>query len=172
MRRRWWLVVSALLIVAGLSWWVAQVTLLEPGERSDASGYGQFVLAVVGLLMIVGGWIVKGFNVVVVSPDLDRLTDALALAMRNQWQDAANERQLLQYGQRPSRSGWGCGEEISSCVRLCWGAEGVGRPSRMLWRPVMECHSSVAARARTQPTHRACPAPSSQCSRCLTAAKI
>ncbi|MEU0886175.1 hypothetical protein ABZ345_47030 [Lentzea sp. NPDC005914] len=78
------------------------MALLEPGERGNASGYGQFVLAVVGLLIIVGGWVVKTFAPVE-APELDRLTDALALAMRNQWEDAANDRRLLQPAPLPVR---------------------------------------------------------------------
>lgn len=43
---------GSLLITIGLAWWVMQVTLLRPDERNNASGYGQFVLAALGLLIM------------------------------------------------------------------------------------------------------------------------
>lgn len=40
-----------LLCCLALVWWIVRVTLLAPGARGEASGYGQFVLAAVGLLI-------------------------------------------------------------------------------------------------------------------------
>jgi hypothetical protein len=100
--RRWWLLLGGVLVVAGLGWWVLTVTQMDPTERSTASSYGQFVLAAVGLLTIIGDWIAKSFTRAA-EPDLDQLADLLAEAMRNQWEDAAKDRRLLQPAPLPIR---------------------------------------------------------------------
>ncbi|MFI9011806.1 hypothetical protein ACIGNX_31670 [Actinosynnema sp. NPDC053489] len=86
----------------GLGWWVLNVTALDGDNRSDASGYGQFVLAAVGLLIVVGDMVVKALAPAA-RLDLDELTDQLASAMRAQWEQAAAERGLLQPAPLPVR---------------------------------------------------------------------
>jgi hypothetical protein len=90
-------------MVASLGWWVLRVTLLEPDDRSDASGYGQFVLAAVGLVIMIAGWLWKVFFTPVPASNLDELADALALSMRRQWEAAAVDRRLLQPAPLPVR---------------------------------------------------------------------
>ncbi|MGW3998308.1 hypothetical protein ACWEF6_32870 [Amycolatopsis sp. NPDC004772] len=92
-RRRWWGFAIGL-VAAGLGWWVFQVTLLEPAERGNASGYGQFVLAALGTLIAL--WQLLGSRRKISGADVDRLVDNLAAAMRSQWEAAAAERGLLQ----------------------------------------------------------------------------
>ncbi|MEV4050039.1 hypothetical protein AB0J55_02525 [Amycolatopsis sp. NPDC049688] len=91
------------LLVAGLGWWTLQVTLLEPGERSNASGYGQFVLAAFGVVLTVwqafGGKVRSGRA----AADADALTDTLAAVVQRQWTAAATERGLLQPEPLPIR---------------------------------------------------------------------
>jgi hypothetical protein len=77
---RWFLLIGSVLLTLGIAWWVVQVTKLEPADRNTASGYGQFVLAAIGLVIIVGGGVTKAFGPAA-APDLDQLADALALAM-------------------------------------------------------------------------------------------
>ncbi|MEJ2853021.1 MULTISPECIES: hypothetical protein [unclassified Saccharothrix] len=101
MRRRL-LVFAWVLVAAGLGWWVLGVTALDGSVRTDASGYGQFVLAAVGLVIVVGDSVLKALAPAA-EPDLDELTDQLALAMRVQWQQAAAERGLLQASPLPLR---------------------------------------------------------------------
>ncbi|MBB5955318.1 hypothetical protein FHS29_001899 [Saccharothrix tamanrassetensis] len=95
MNRRWWLATGLVLLAAALGWWVVQVTLLDPGDdRANASGYGQFVLAAVGLpISVVALW--RTF-VPAGAPDLDGLADLLARAVRNQAEATAVERGLVQ----------------------------------------------------------------------------
>ncbi|MGW5723923.1 NACHT domain-containing protein [Amycolatopsis sp. NPDC003865] len=89
-------------MTAALGWWVIQLSVLGPGERSDASSYGQFVLAAVGLVIIIGGWVWKVFAPVPqASPD--ELGDLLATAMRNQADKTAIERRLIQPAPLPVR---------------------------------------------------------------------
>jgi hypothetical protein len=59
---RWWLLIGGLLATASLGWWVLNVTLMAPADRSTAAGYGQFVLATVGLLIMIAGPIRKAFT--------------------------------------------------------------------------------------------------------------
>ncbi|WP_372663079.1 NACHT domain-containing protein [Amycolatopsis kentuckyensis] len=89
-------------MTAALGWWVIQLSVLGPGERSDASSYGQFILAAVGLVIIIGGWVWKVFTPVPqASPD--ELGDLLATAMRNQADKTAIERRLIQPAPLPVR---------------------------------------------------------------------
>jgi hypothetical protein len=91
------------LLVAGLGWWTLQVTLLEPGERGNASGYGQFVLAAFGVVLTV--WQIFGAKLRSgrAAADADALTDTLAAVVRRQWTAAAMERGLLQPEPLPIR---------------------------------------------------------------------
>jgi hypothetical protein len=90
-----------MLVIAGLGWWVVQVSLLDSADRSNASSYGQFVLAAVGLLIILGDRIKKDSAPVAV--DLDQLSDTLAGVIRNQWREAAADRRLVQPRPLPIR---------------------------------------------------------------------
>ncbi|MEV0675765.1 hypothetical protein AB0I60_04490 [Actinosynnema sp. NPDC050436] len=101
MRRRL-LLFAWVLVVVGLGWWVLAVTLLDSGERANASGFGQFVLAAVGLVIVVGDLVVKAVRPVD-PPDLDELTDRLALHLRAQWEQAAADRGLVQPAPLPVR---------------------------------------------------------------------
>ena len=75
---------------------------MEVTDCSNDSGYGQFVLATIGLVIIVVDRIVGAFKPTA-APDLDDMTDVLARAMRIQWENAANDRRLLQPGPLPIR---------------------------------------------------------------------
>jgi hypothetical protein len=59
--KRWLTLLGGVLVAIALGWWVWQVTWLEPGERADVSGYGQFVLAAVGLLIVIAGPVKRAF---------------------------------------------------------------------------------------------------------------
>src|SRR5437763_16564298 len=95
-------VVGGLLIAAATLWWVVQVALLKPGERSDASGYGQFVLTAVGLLVVIAEPVTK-YLIRRAPFSSDEPADLLALAMRKQWEQAAAERRLLAPAPLPVR---------------------------------------------------------------------
>jgi hypothetical protein len=100
--RKWLLVVGGVLVTVAVGWWVLQVALLDSPDRGNAATYGQFVLAAVGLLISLAAlW--KTLAPSRTEPGLDELTDRLALAMRNQWTNAANERRLLQPAPLPIR---------------------------------------------------------------------
>lgn len=101
--KRWVSLVGGLLFVVGLVWWVLRVTLLEPDDRSDASGYGQFVLAAIGLVIMIVDWLWKVLFTPIPRTNLDELADALALSMRRQWEAAAVDRRLLQPAPWPVR---------------------------------------------------------------------
>jgi hypothetical protein len=94
------LLLGSALIVAGVVWGVLHVTQLKGGDQANASSYGQFLLAAIGLLIIVGGWLTKGFASAP-EPTLDDLADLLALAMRNQAEKTAIERRLIQPAPMP-----------------------------------------------------------------------
>jgi hypothetical protein len=91
--KRWLMLISGTLIATSLCWWVWQVTLLKASERSEASGYGQFVLAAIGLLIIVAGPVRVAFRAPS-ARSLDEQADLLAGAMRNQWENEALNRRI------------------------------------------------------------------------------
>lgn len=94
---RWWWLLGGILIAAGLGDWVVQVTMLDTTDRANASGYGQFVLAIVGLLIIVAEHVARAFRTTSDTPrqpPLDQLVDDLAVTMLAQWTQAARERRL------------------------------------------------------------------------------
>jgi hypothetical protein len=91
-----WLLLGLVLFVGALGWWVVGVTLMRPGDRVNASGYGQFVIAVAGLLLAVWPYVhphLRGLGAV----SVDELADRLAAAVEAQWSAAARDR-----GLRPS----------------------------------------------------------------------
>ena len=59
---RWVLLAGWLLMAGGLGWWVFRVALLRPEQRDVASTYGSFGLAALGLLIVLGGPIMKAFK--------------------------------------------------------------------------------------------------------------
>ncbi|WP_285480777.1 hypothetical protein [Amycolatopsis sp. NBRC 101858] len=122
------------------------MTLLDPAERSNASGYGQFVLAAAGILLTL--WQVgnarAGSGRTPVH-DLDRLADVVATTVRVQWQDAAVERGLLQATPLPIR--WRrCGEPVAGPLAAATG----GRPG---FEPLPGIER-VTARQLREGTHR------------------
>lgn len=82
------------LITLGAVWWILWVTLLEPTEKSTASGYGQFVVAVVVAVCSLAVWVVRTFWSRTAEP-LDRLADRLAARMHERWTKEAHDRDLL-----------------------------------------------------------------------------
>ncbi|MFT7837509.1 hypothetical protein Q5530_15305 [Saccharothrix sp. BKS2] len=100
--RRALVVVAWGLVVAGLGWWVVTVTALDGAPRAEASGYGQFVLAAVGLVIVVGDLVLRSLAPTP-EPDVDELTDRLAVAVRVQWEQAAADRGLRQPAPLPIR---------------------------------------------------------------------
>lgn len=92
---RWWWRLTAVLVVVGFVWIVVRVAQLGQAARDDASTYGAFVLALLG--SAVGAVRVATQRLAAradVAPDLDRLADDLATAMRDQWTQAATDRRL------------------------------------------------------------------------------
>lgn len=81
-------------ITLGAVWWILWVTLLAPTEKSTASGYGQFVVAVVVAVCSLVVWVVKTFWSRTAEP-LDRLADRLAALVRERWTKEAHDRDLL-----------------------------------------------------------------------------
>jgi hypothetical protein len=90
---RWLGVVGLVLVAAGAGWWLWQIALLEPDEKSTASGYGQLVLAVVGTLSMFAGYLVRRLTPTPLPP-VEVRADNLANAMLKQWERAAVERDL------------------------------------------------------------------------------
>ncbi|TDV57454.1 hypothetical protein CLV71_101325 [Actinophytocola oryzae] len=88
------MLVGAALVIAAVSWWVLQFGFLAPEEQTQASGYGQFVLAAVGFVIMVAGPVAKAFMDDAVLSEGERL-DILADEVRLQWDDAAVERGLV-----------------------------------------------------------------------------
>ncbi|GAA1305328.1 NACHT domain-containing protein [Saccharothrix xinjiangensis] len=72
-----------------------RVTLLTGPDRTDASGYGQFVLAAVGLVIAVVPLLKSGHFGDRPELDLDELTDVLVAGARVQWIGAAADRGLM-----------------------------------------------------------------------------
>ncbi|MFI9008330.1 hypothetical protein ACIGNX_13985 [Actinosynnema sp. NPDC053489] len=116
-QRKWLPLVGFVLLTAALGWWVFEVALLDPVDRSTASGYGQFVLAAVGLpISLVALWRAAAGSPV---PDLDEVTDQLALAMRSQGEATAVERRLIQPAPLPirwRRAGGGLAGPVSAAT--------------------------------------------------------
>ncbi|MGW4059732.1 hypothetical protein ACWEGE_15710 [Amycolatopsis sp. NPDC004747] len=77
------------------------MTFLEPAERGIASGYGQFVLAALGIVIALGQFL--GSRRKIRGADVERIVDNLAAEMRSQWEAAAAERGLLQPAPLPIR---------------------------------------------------------------------
>lgn len=95
MARKWFVLIGVALLLVGLGWWILRVTMLAGPDRSDASGYGQFVLAAVGLVIaampLVRDWVSSGRT----RPGVDELADILAITVRAQWMAAALDRGLV-----------------------------------------------------------------------------
>jgi hypothetical protein len=81
------------LITVAAVWWVAWVTMLAPAEKSVASGWGQYVLALITILGPLYWWAWRMFRRKTGRP-LDQVADKLAAHMREKWEKAAKERRL------------------------------------------------------------------------------
>jgi hypothetical protein len=104
MAHRPWVIIGGGLTAVGLGWSVLQVTLLSPNDRSNASTYGQFVLAAVGTLLMLWQIVGNGHSARRdVMQNLDELTDKLAAVVGSQWTAAAAERGLHQPAPLPIR---------------------------------------------------------------------
>jgi hypothetical protein len=86
-------------LIVGAATWVLYAVWRSP-HRSDLATYGAFAVA---LAVPVAGWIAwvwrRRTKQQAQSPDLpelDHLTDVLAEAVREQWEQAAGERRLLE----------------------------------------------------------------------------
>ncbi|MGH3889367.1 MAG: hypothetical protein ACRDSZ_22880 [Pseudonocardiaceae bacterium] len=89
-----WLVGVGLVLVGGSVLWAGWVYSLPPGSRSDALAYGHFVLALVGVVIAVLGWL-QNVGPVAAPRPVDTLADLLALAVGGQWRKEAFERMLV-----------------------------------------------------------------------------
>lgn len=94
-RGRWFVIVGLVLCAGGLVWGIVSVTLMTPEDRASASGYGQFVLAVPGLLLAVWPYVQPLLRGRKGDVSVDELADRLAAAVRAQWTAAASDRGLL-----------------------------------------------------------------------------
>ncbi|EOD63028.1 hypothetical protein H480_39130 [Amycolatopsis vancoresmycina DSM 44592] len=132
---------------AALAWWVWQVSVLEPGERSNASGYGQFVLAAIGLLVACAGPL-KGAITAGVKVPQEADLDQLASVLQEEWTAAADERCLLIPAPLPIR--W------RRSTRAVTGpvAAAVGRPkSSVRFEPLPGLRAVTTARLREGTGH-------------------
>ncbi|MGH3799533.1 MAG: hypothetical protein ACRDTD_05235 [Pseudonocardiaceae bacterium] len=88
-----WLVGVGLVLFGGSVLWAGWVYSLPPGPRGDALAYGQFVLALVGVVIAMSGWL-RGVAPAAARP-VDVLADLLALAVGGQWRKEAFARMLV-----------------------------------------------------------------------------
>jgi hypothetical protein len=84
---------GAVLLTGGLGWWVVLVTWMEPTARAEASGYGQFVLAAIGLAIMAAGPVVRKFAQHR-GLSVDEQVRLLSEAVREQWTREATKRRL------------------------------------------------------------------------------
>lgn len=92
---RWRWLLTGVLFTGGAVWLAIQVLVQGQAARDDASTYGAFALALLGLLVPVLQGVARRLIATVETPDLDRLTDDLAAAVLAQWDQAAQDRELL-----------------------------------------------------------------------------
>ncbi len=104
--RRWFrnnaLRAGVALVVAALAWWAWRTSRLPEDQRGDASGFGQFLLAALGLALAAIGWLLRRQT-----QDIRRspaeVAPLLATAVTAQWTRAAGERGLLEPAPIPIR---------------------------------------------------------------------
>ncbi|WP_018686912.1 hypothetical protein [Actinokineospora enzanensis] len=105
---------GAAALAVGLGWWVFVVTLLPEQQRDGASSFGQFALAAVSLVLTLTRTVHAGRRGrAAASPD--DIADRLATFTRQQWIEAAAERELLEPA--PLAIRWTrCGGPVASPV--------------------------------------------------------
>jgi hypothetical protein len=93
----WWRMAAVLLLLIAASWLLYAVW--RSPRRVDLSTYGAFAVPVMALMAGWIGWVVRAKQSsgdrASADQDLSRLTDSLAMAVKTQWEHAANERGLL-----------------------------------------------------------------------------
>lgn len=57
--RRWGLLLAGVLVVVVAIGWARWVQQLPTEQRNTASSYGQFLLALIGFVLLVVGWLVS-----------------------------------------------------------------------------------------------------------------
>jgi hypothetical protein len=116
--RGWWFIGLGLVLVGGPVLWVY---CLPPASRRDAVSYGQFVLAVVGLVIAVLGWFQS------IRPTGPRpvgmLADLLALEVGRQWRQEAAERILVRPA--PIPVSWSLRNLVRGTVEAAVGTTGM-----------------------------------------------
>ena len=90
----WRLVVVGVVLFGGAAVWVVLIFFLPPTQRSDASTFGAFFLALVTTAIAVLGWFRRVRRPADPRP-VDVLADLLAQAVRGEWRKAAAERVLV-----------------------------------------------------------------------------
>ena len=97
---RWWvrdklLITGLIALVAASAWWAWSTSALPPDRRADVSTYGQFVLALVGTVIMLSELVRRLLaRAPLRSPEI--LASLLATAVQGQWTRAAGERLLLE----------------------------------------------------------------------------
>ncbi|MGB8200794.1 MAG: hypothetical protein WCF33_14060 [Pseudonocardiaceae bacterium] len=92
--RDWCLVVVGVVLFGGAAVWVVLIFFLPSAQRSDASTFGAFFLALVTTAIAVLGWFRRVRRPVDPRP-VDVLADLLAQAVRGEWRKVAAERVLM-----------------------------------------------------------------------------
>lgn len=91
---RWWWLLGSGLVIAGAVWVLIDVARFGQVARDDASTYGAFAVAVVGLAIPPLNALL-GKAKTTAGPDLDKLADQLAVVIGDQWERAARDRRLV-----------------------------------------------------------------------------
>jgi hypothetical protein len=92
---RWWWLLTGALVTTGAVWLAIEVATMGQAARDDASTYGAFALALLGVLIPVFRTVASRLILNPGTPDLDQLTDDLATVVLTQWERAAQDRELL-----------------------------------------------------------------------------
>lgn len=99
---RWGLVAGLTLFVAGAALVLIQVQRLQPGQRTNAIQYVNFMVTVLGIMITVVSRVAKVL-IPASPPPVNELLRQLAAASHKQWTDAANDRQLRRPAALPIR---------------------------------------------------------------------
>jgi hypothetical protein len=121
-----WVVLAGGGLVAAATVWSIIGAALYPAALGGASGFGQFVLAAVGfLVMLVEAVkkILKGGSL----PPVEEVADLLAVAVRSRWEQAASERRLIEPAPLPIR--W-CHSALPVAGPLTGATRERGEPAR------------------------------------------
>lgn len=126
-RARWPLAVGLVVVGGALVWWVYR---LPPAARTDAVGFGGFVLGLVGVLIALLSWLGTGRRQPGQRP-VGTLATLLAQAVYKQWSKAAGERRLLAPAPIPVR--WSLGAlDVAGPVAAAVGPPGAAAAFRPL----------------------------------------